>query len=136
PRTGNLETGLEVQQELLPRVSMTASWYRGNFHNLLQNDNQLVSLTDWTPVSVFNPIDGTPMTIYNLNASKRGQVSVLDTVGQSRQTYNSHRVQISAPLPRRASLLGGFPFDPHLRKTCGEPDEPNQLRLRHDPNPH
>ena len=134
PRTWNLETGLEVQHELLPRVSMTASWYRGNFHNLLQNDNQLVSLTDWTPVSVFNPIDGTPMTIYNLNASKRGQVSVLDTVGQSRQTYNSYGVQFSARLPRRASLIGGFGFDRLLRNTCDEPDDPNQLRFCDDAN--
>jgi len=51
----NLESGVEVQHALLPRVSVTASWYRGNFHNELVYDNQLVTLADWTPVSISIP---------------------------------------------------------------------------------
>jgi hypothetical protein len=134
-RTWNLETGLEVQHEVLPRVSMTASWFHGNFHNLLLNDNQLVTLADWTPVSVFNPIDGTPMTIYNLNPSKNGQLSVLDTNGPNRkQTFDSYGVQFSARLPRGATLFGGFGFDRLRRNTCDEPDDPNQLRFCDDAN--
>ena len=132
-RTWNLESGLEVQHELLPRVSVTASWYHGNFHNELLYDNQLVSLADWTPVSVFNPIDGTPMTIYNLNPSKNGQVSTLDTSSSTRKrTFNSYGVQFSARLPRGASLFGGLGFDRLLRNTCDEPDDPNQLRFCDD----
>jgi hypothetical protein len=134
-RTWNLETGLEVQHEVLPRVSMTVSWFHGNFHDLLLNDNQLVTLSDWTPVSVFNPIDGTPMTIYNLNPSKNGQVSVLDTSSPTqKQTFNSYGVQFSARLPRGATLFGGFGFDRLLRNTCDEPDDPNQLRFCDDGN--
>ena len=134
-RTWNLESGLEVQHELLPGVSMTASWYHGNFRNLLLNDNQLVTLNDWTPVSVFNPIDGTAMTIYNLNAAKAGQVAVLDTNGPNRkQTYDSYGVQFTARLPHGATVFGGFGFDRLLRNTCDEPDDPNQLRFCDDAN--
>jgi len=134
-RTWNLESGVEVQHELLPRVSVTASWYHGNFHNELFYDNQLVSLADWTPVSIFNPIDGTPMTIYNLNPSKNGQVSTLDTSSSTRKrTFNSYGLQFSARLPLGAALFGGLGFDRMLRNTCDEPDDPNQLRFCDDAN--
>jgi hypothetical protein len=134
-RTWNLESGVEVQHELLPRVSVTASWYHGNFHNEILYDNQLVSLADWTPVSVFNPIDGAPMTIYNLNPSKNGQVSTLDTSSPTRKrTYDSYGLQFSARLPYGATLFGGLGFDRLLRNTCDEPDDPNLLRFCDDAN--
>jgi hypothetical protein len=132
-RTWNLEHGLEVQHELLPRVSVTASWYHGTFHDLLLNDNQLVTLNDWTPVSVFNPIDGTPLTIYNLNPAKKGQLSVLDTNGPNRKkSYDSYGVQFTARLPHGAMLFGGMGFERLLENTCDEPDDPNQLRFCDD----
>jgi hypothetical protein len=132
-RTWNLESGLEVQHALLPRVSVTVSWYHGTFHDLLLNDNLLVGLNDWTPVSVFNPIDGTPLTIYNLNAAKKGQVSVLDTNGPNRKkAYDSYGMQFTARLPRGATLFGGFGFDRLRQNTCDEPDDPNQLRFCDD----
>jgi hypothetical protein len=104
-RTWNLESGLEIQHELMRGVSTTVSWYHGNFHNELLYDNQLVTLADWTPVSIFNPIDGTPLTIYNLNAAKQGQVSTLDTSSTSRKrTYDSYGANFNARLPRGPSL--------------------------------
>src|SRR6185436_12531257 len=134
-RTWNLESGVEVQHELLPRVSVTASWYHGNFRNELLYDNQLVTLADWTPVSIFNPIDGKPMTIYNLNASKNGQVATLDTTSSARKrTYDSYGLQLSARLPYGVTLFGGLGFDRLLRNTCDEPDDPNQLRFCDDAN--
>src|SRR6266542_6042869 len=40
PRTWNLEHGLELQHELLPRLSLTGSWFRGDFRNLTTTINQ------------------------------------------------------------------------------------------------
>ena len=40
PRTYNVEHGLELQHELLPRLSVTGSWFHGNFHNLTTTINQ------------------------------------------------------------------------------------------------
>jgi hypothetical protein len=132
-RTWNLESGLEIQHELLPRVSVTASWYHGAFHNLLLNDNQLLTLNDWTPVSVFNPIDGTPLTIYNLNPAKKGQLSVLDTNGPNRKkSYDSYGAQFTARLPHGAMLFGGLGFERLIENTCDEPDNPNLLRFCDD----
>jgi hypothetical protein len=134
-RTWNLESGVEVQHQLAAGVSVTGSWYHGNFHNLLLYDNQLVTLDDWTPVSVFNPMNGTPMTIYNLNPAKNGKVATLDTTGPNRkQVYDSYGLQFTARLPHGAALFGGFGFDRLLRNTCDEPDDPNQLRFCDDAN--
>jgi hypothetical protein len=134
-RTWNLESGLEIQHELMRGVSTTVSWYHGNFHNELLYDNQLVTLADWTPVSIFNPIDGTPLTIYNLNAAKQGQVSTLDTSSTRRKrTYDSYGANFNARLPRGIALFGGLGFDRLRRNTCDEPDNPNQLRFCDDAN--
>src|SRR5256885_241625 len=70
-RTWDLEQGVEIQHELLPRVSVTASYYRGTFYDLLVYDNRSIGLADWKPIQVFNPIDGTPMTIYDINAAAK-----------------------------------------------------------------
>ena len=40
PRTWNLEHGLELQHELLPRLSVTGSWFHGKFHNLTTTINR------------------------------------------------------------------------------------------------
>src|SRR5262249_26085702 len=99
------------------------------------NDNQLLTLNDWTPVSVFNPIDGTPLTIYNLNPAKKGQLAVLDTNGPNRKkSYDSYGVQFTARLPRGAILFGGMGFERLLENTCDEPDNPNLLRYCDDAN--
>jgi hypothetical protein len=73
------------------------------------------------------------MTIYNLNPSKNGQVSTLDTSSSTRKrTFDSYGLQFSARLPYGATLFGGFGFDRLLRNTCDEPDDPNQLRFCDD----
>ena len=49
-RTYNIETTAGIQHELLPRVSVSANWYRRTFHNLRVTDNLLRTMSDYTPV--------------------------------------------------------------------------------------
>ena len=44
PRTWNLEHGLELQHELLPRLSVTGSWFHGNFANLTTTINRALQV--------------------------------------------------------------------------------------------
>ena len=58
PRTWNLETGLEMQHELLAGLSVAGSWWKGNFHNLTTTVNQLVDArptTRRTPSTTRSP---------------------------------------------------------------------------------
>jgi hypothetical protein len=139
PRTWDLEQGVEIQHELLPRVSVTASYYRGTFHDLLISDNRSISLANWTPYQVFNPIDGTPMTIYDFalapGATTKPAVDTFDTASNAyKRTFNSFGFQFQARLPKGATLFGGFGLDRLLENTCAEPDNPNLLRYCNDAN--
>ena len=48
PRGYNWEYSAVLQQELLPRVSVTAGFYHRDFYNLQVADNQNVSTADWS----------------------------------------------------------------------------------------
>ncbi len=56
-RVYNIETTAGVQHELLPRVSLSANWYRRTFHRLRVTDNVLRTMADYIPFNIFNPID-------------------------------------------------------------------------------
>jgi carboxypeptidase family protein len=137
PRTWDLEQGVEIQHELFPRISVTAAYYHGAFHDILISDNRSISTTNWTPYQVFNPIDGTPMTIYDFalapGAASKPAVDVLDSASNAyKQTFDSFGFQFNARLPRGATLFGGFGFDKVLQNTCAEPDNPNLIRYCND----
>jgi hypothetical protein len=133
PRTWDLEQGVEIQHELLPRISVTASYYHGTFHDILISDNRTIGLGNWTPYQVFNPIDGTPLTIYDFALSPKPALDVFDTASNAyKQTFNSFGFQFNARLPKGATLFGGLGLDRLLQNTCAEPDNPNLLRFCND----
>ncbi len=136
-RTWNLEQGVEIQHELMPRVSVSASYYHGNFHNLLLSDNRSITTANWTPYQVFNPIDGSPMTIYDFalapGATTKPAVDVFDTSSSDlKRTFNSFGTQFNARLPHGATLFGGVSWDKLSDNSCAEPDNPNLLRFCND----
>ena len=137
-RTWNLEQGFEVAHELLPRVSATVSYYHGNFHNLTDQDNLNVSTSDWLPLQVFNPMDGTPLTIYTFNRAQKPALNALDTTAPDRtRAYDSIGFQINARLPRGATLFGGMGWERLRENTCAThyvDDDPNLARFCDDAN--
>lgn len=135
-RTYNIETTAGVQHELIPRVSLSANYYRRTFHRLRVTDNRLRTFDDYTPVSVFNPITGQPFTIYNVAAAKISQIDNFDTNAGSgrKQTYQGFDVNVNARLPGGAILFGGFLTERTLRAICDEPDDPNMLLYCDDAN--
>jgi hypothetical protein len=135
-RTWDLETGIEVQHELFPRVSVTASYFHGTFHNLLMSDNRNIGLADWTPIQVFNPIDGSPMTIYDITATAKGRArDVFDTTSpEQKRAFDSFNFSFTGRLPRGITLFGGFGMDRLLENSCDERDNPNLLRFCDEAN--
>jgi Carboxypeptidase regulatory-like domain len=129
-REFNFEKGIELQHQLLPRMSVTASWNRGDFYNLTLQDNLLVSLSDWTPIQVFNPINGSPLVIHDVLAAKRGQVDRLDTNAPNRtKQYESFGLQVNVRLVGGATLFGGAGWARVRENRCDEPDNPNLIRF-------
>ena len=49
---------------------MTGGWYHREYFNLRRRTNVLRTFADYTPFTVFNPIDGSPITYYNVSAEQ------------------------------------------------------------------
>src|SRR5262249_38406367 len=97
-RMYNIETSVSVQHELVPGPPVSAGWYHRDFKNLRRRDNLLQSFTDYTPFTVFSPIDGSPITYYNVSLAKRSAISYLDTNAsdQRKMWFNGFEYNFSA----------------------------------------
>ena len=130
-RTHNWETTAGIQHELFPRVSVSATWYRRTFHDLLVRDNLLRSMSDYRAVDVASPLDGSVFQVYTVNPANVALVENFDTNATDgfEQTYNGFDVTFNARLPRGGAMFGGFTTERTTRVVCGEPDNPNNLRF-------
>jgi hypothetical protein len=134
PRTWNLESALELQHEVMRGLSATASWFRGNFHNLTTTINRSFTHDDYTPYTVYNPDTGEPITVYARNpATNSRPTRNLDTFDPERKReYESFNLEFSARPGRGATLFGGIAIERQLDVTCTAPDDPNTLRFCDD----
>ena len=128
-RVYNIETTAGVQHELLPRVSLSANWYRRTFHRLRVTDNVARTMADYIPFQIFNPMTGQPMTIYDVTPAAISRVDNLDlNAGDERKhTYTGFDLNVQSRLPRGGTFFGGFVSERNLRNICDEPDDPNML---------
>ena len=127
-RMYNVEESISVQHELLPRVSVTAGYYHREYFNLRRRTNVLQSFSDYTPFTLFNPIDGSPITYYNVSAAKQSAVSLVDENATDRtMKYNGFEFNYNARLPHGITVFGGATTERMLTNTCDEQSNPNLL---------
>jgi hypothetical protein len=127
-RVYNVETTAGIQHELLPRVSVSANWYRRSFHNLRVTDNLLRTMADYQPYNLFHPITGQPFTIHDVTPAAVSRVENFDTNSSDRShVYDAVDFNINARLPGGAMVFGGFVTERNRRNICDEPDDPNML---------
>jgi hypothetical protein len=135
PRTWNLEHGVELQHELMPRLSTSVSWFHGDFRNLATTVNRALSRADYTPFTIYDVRNGSPLTVYGLNANAVPALRPadnLDTVDPSRKRiYNALNLEFRGR-PGRAQIFGGVSFERQLEVDCTAPDDPNFLRFCDD----
>jgi hypothetical protein len=128
-RVYNIETTAGIQHELLPRVSVSANWYRRTFHRLRVTDNMLRTMSDYIPFNIFNPMTGEPMQIFDVSPAAVSRVDNLDlNAGDERKhVYTGLDLTLQARLPRGGTLFGGYVTEKNQRNICDEPDDPNML---------
>jgi hypothetical protein len=125
-RPYNIETSVGVQHELLSRVSVSLTYIHNEFKNITYSYNTLLAPSDYTPINVVNPLDGSPLTIYNLNPAKAAAVDTLDSTDPNRkQWYNGVEFGFNARLGHGASLFGGTATERTMTQFCDQPDNPN-----------
>jgi hypothetical protein len=114
PRVWTLESNVEVQHQLLPRLTITGSWVYSDEHNLRKTINQFRSEGDYTPISIFNPMDGTPITVYSIkDAATRAKLAQsqanVEYVEPDRSTpYHLFSLEFQARPYAGAQVFGGF----------------------------
>jgi hypothetical protein len=128
-REYNIEWSIGVQRELVPGVSVLAAWYDRRYKNTEKSLNQLLTLDDYVAFTAASPLDGSPITIYNLKPEKQGLVKMVDSNSDINQRiYKGYELSFNARLPRGANLFGGLTADQNLRISC-DTNDPNQLRF-------
>ena len=114
PRVWTLESNLEVQHQVFRRTSITAAWVHSDDYNLRKTINRYRQEGDYVPVTIFNPMDGTPITVYSLKdaatrarlAQSRANVEYVEPNLSS--PYNMLSLEFQARPYTRARVFGGL----------------------------
>ena len=129
--------GLSVQQEVVPRVSVSVGYNRNWWGNWYVVDNRETSLEDYTPYGIVAPSDprlpgggGYGITgLYNLVPSKVGQVDELaqsyKNFGDQTETWQGIDVSVVARLQNGLTVQAGAPAASSRTPATCEPDCPS-----------
>src|SRR5262245_31422730 len=120
---------LGITHEALHGVSVTAEWFHNLSKNVMMRTNVLrpgtyangtVTNPSYRPVTVFSPIDGTPVIVYDFaNTTASRAVQEIDTNDPNlTQSYDAFEFNFSARLPGGARLFGGSATDRTVANTC------------------
>ena len=116
----------QVDHEVMPRFSLSAGYWGRKYFDLYSTKNLLVPPTAYTPVTITNPLDGTPLTVYNQDPATRGMVDSLMTTDPSLfQDYHGVEVKGTKRFASGANLIGGFTVGRTRGTSGGDPNNPN-----------
>ena len=138
-REYNLQYSVGVQHQVMNGVTLNFNWNRRADYRQTLTLNNAVPASAWTPVQITNPLDGTPLTIFNLQPAYFGVTpNVYQTNGRQStrsNAYNGFETSVTARLPRGAFLFGGWTTERQLDRDCDETaggnllNDPNSLRF-------
>lgn len=138
-REYNMQYSVGVQQEIRNGLTFNFNWVRRDDYQQEMIQNQSVPSSAWTPFAISNPLDGTPITMYNLNPSFVGLTPVLYQTSAPRSlradSYNGFETSIVGRLPHGAFIFAGWTIDRELSRQCDQTagtsnqlNDPNSLR--------
>jgi Carboxypeptidase regulatory-like domain len=126
-----LQYNAGIQREIMRGVSASFEWFHTVSKNFMERNNinrpgtlnadGTVTNPSYRPFTVFSPVDGTPVTVYDVSSAAVGGLAAknLDTNDAGlAQTYNSFEFGVNARLPRGGRLSGGFGTDRTIANTC------------------
>ena len=117
-RPYTMEYSASVQREIRRGLSATLGYFRRDYHRLFYSQNMAAGLQDYTPINITNPVDGSPLTIYNLNPSKLGAIDIVDRNSSTNsRVYNGIEATFNARL-RGATFFGGFNTGRQISSNC------------------
>jgi hypothetical protein len=128
-REYNWEYSVSLQHEVVPGFSLTGGWYRRSYGDLWGTQNTVLETSDYTGFDVASPVDGSPVTVYNLNPALRGQGIIEDLNSKDNaNVYNGFELSFDARLPNGGGFFGGLTSERSVLNNC-ETDNPNNFRF-------
>ena len=138
-REYNIQYAVGVQREIAAGLTLNFNWIHRNDYQQELILNQSVPSSAWTPFTIANPLDGTPITMYNLTPSYVGLTPVPYQTNAPRSlrtnSYNGFETSVSGRLPHGAFIFAGWTIDRELSRQCDETagtgnqlNDPNSLR--------
>ena len=131
-RPWNWEFSVGVQQQILPRMSVSAGYFRRVQGNFNVQDNEALSKADFTQYSVIAPTDSRLPTsgqtipgIYDQNASvvNRQVIKAASNFGNQYGHWNGFDVNVDARLRNGLFLQGGVGTGKTMTDNCDVVDD-------------
>ncbi|MBV8902824.1 MAG: hypothetical protein JOZ22_04240, partial [Acidobacteriia bacterium] len=121
-RDYNFQYNVALQQQLANGVTLNFNWYRRSQYQQTLVVNSAVPFSAWTPVTITNPLDGTPVTVYNLSKPAPSPVLVQTNAPQSlvKNVYTGFEVSTVARLSRGMFAIFGWTIDRNLDRSCAQ----------------
>jgi hypothetical protein len=121
---------LGVTHEIVRGLALSAEWFHNDNRDIVVRNNTLrpgtftgpatVSNANYRAVTVFSPIDGKPVTMYDtISPAVQGAVANVDSNEPLlKQQYSSFEFNFNARLSRGITLFGGSATERVVANTC------------------
>jgi hypothetical protein len=119
-----------ITREVLSGVSLSFDYFHNDARNIFERNNVLrpgtfnsdgtVTNPSYRPVTIFSPIDGHAITMYDtVSPAVQQAVKNVDTNDKDlAQKYDGFEINFSARLPRGARIAGGSATDRTVANVC------------------
>jgi hypothetical protein len=130
-----------VQQEVMRGVTLNFGWNRTSDYQQILALNSAVPASAWTPFQITNPLNGSPITVYNLQPSYFGLIPNLHETNSPQSlranSYNGFETSVTARLRHGIFVAGGWTMEKQTDTACDESantggnalNDPNTLRF-------
>jgi hypothetical protein len=88
-REYNLQYSAGIQQQVARGVTLNFNWNRRVDYQQVLTVNNAVPASAWTPYEIVNPLDGTPITIFNLQPAYFGLPAQVSQTNSRQSTVRS-----------------------------------------------
>jgi carboxypeptidase family protein len=128
-RPYQVETNVSVQREIIPGSSVTFSYFRRDYQNLIWSDNILIDPNDYTLFNIPDPRNNNlTVPIYNLNPAKASASNILDANSSSNyRKYTGYDINFNSRM-KGLTMFGGVSFGHQVSNTC-QVEDANFLRF-------
>ena len=142
-RDYNYQYNAGLQHQLASGVTLNFNWYRRSQYQQTLVLNSATPFSAWSPFSITNPLDGSPITVYALTKPAASPVVYQTNAPQSlvRNVYTGYETSVVARLPRGMFAIFGWTVDRDLDRSCAQSagtatfisgnklNDPNSLRF-------